>query len=303
MKMSKEFKVGLLAIVAGSTLYIGFNFLKGIDLFSNTSKYYAFYENIDGLAVSNPVRLNGYDVGRVSDINIVQEQNNIVKVEFDIQKRLVVGQSTQAELTTDLLGSKSVVLKMKDGDTPLESGGTIEGTVEQGLMETILDSTDPLKSTIVKVNELLIGFSDSKLKLDSALVNFTKTAQKINRALDQNQRNILKITDDLSELTGILKDEQDGVKPLLANVNTITDSLKVLELSRTVDNLNKTLSSLKSTMDKVNNGAGSMAKFMNDDSLYTNLNHTAEDLDKLLIDFRENPKRYVHFSLFGKKDK
>ncbi len=303
MKMSKEFKVGLLAIVAGSTLYIGFNFLKGIDLFSNTNKYYAFYENIDGLAVSNPVRLNGYDVGRVSDINIVQEQNNIVRVEFDIQKRLVVGQSTQAELTTDLLGSKSVVLKMKDGDAPLESGGTIEGTVEQGLMETILDSTDPLKSTIVKVNELLIGFSDSKLKLDSALVNFTKTAQKINRALDQNQRNILKITDDLSELTGILKDEQDGVKPLLANVNTITDSLKVLELSRTVDNLNKTLSSLKSTMDKVNNGAGSMAKFMNDDSLYTNLNHTAEDLDKLLIDFRENPKRYVHFSLFGKKDK
>ncbi|MDN5216576.1 MlaD family protein [Fulvivirgaceae bacterium BMA12] len=301
--MSKEFKVGLLAIVAGSTLYIGFNFLKGIDLFSNTHKYYAFYENIDGLAVSNPVRLNGYDVGRVSDINIVQEQNNIVKVEFDIQKRLVIGQSTQAELTTDLLGSKSVVLKMKDGDTPLESGGTIQGTVEQGLMETLLDSTDPLKSTIIKVNELLIGFSDSKLKLDSALVNFTKTAQKINRALDQNQRNILKITDDLSELTGILKDEQDGVKPLLANVNTITDSLKVLELSRTVDNLNKTLSSLKSTMDKVNNGAGSMAKFMNDDSLYTNLNHTAEDLDKLLIDFRENPKRYVHFSLFGKKDK
>ena len=301
--MSKEFKVGLLAIVAGSVLYIGFNFLKGIDLFSNTSKYYAFYANIDGLAVSNPVTLNGYDVGRVSDINIIQEQDNIVKVELDIQESLVIGQSTQAELTTDLLGSKSVVLKMKNGDTPLESGGTIEGTVEQGLMETILDSTDPLKSTIIKVNELLIGFSDSKLKLDSALVNFTQTAKKINYALDQNQRNILKITNDLSELTGILKDEQDGVKPLLANINTITDSLKVLELSETVNNLNKTLSSLKSTMDKVNNGAGSMAKFMNDDSLYTNLNHTAEDLDKLLIDFRENPKRYVHFSLFGKKDK
>lgn len=303
MKISKEFKVGLLAVVAGSILYIGFNFLKGIDLFSSASKYYAYYNNIDGLAISNPVTFNGVNVGRVSDINIIQDQNNIVRVELEIQERLVLGESTQAELSTDLLGSKSVVLKVKTDDKPLEAGGTIEGVIEQGIMETLLDSTDPLKSTIVNVNEVLKGFSDSKIKLDSVLVNFAKTSQKVNSMIDQNRRNILKITDDLSELTGILTDEQDGLKPLLANVNTITDSLKVLELSHTLDNLNKTLNSLESTIDKMSNGDGTLARFMNDDSLYVNLNHTAEDLDKLLVDLRENPKRYVNFSLFGRKDK
>lgn len=289
--------------MAGSILYIGFNFLKGIDLFSSTNKYYAYYNNIDGLAISNPVTFNGVNVGRVSDINIIQDQNNIVRVELEIQERLVLGESTQAELSTDLLGSKSVVLKVKTEDKPLEAGGTIKGVIEQGIMETLLDSTDPLKSTIVNVNEVLTGFSDSKIKLDSVLVNFTRTSQKVNGMIDQNRRNILKITDDLSELTGILTDEQDGLKPLLANVNTITDSLKVLELSHTLDNLNKTLHSLESTIDKMSNGDGTLARFMNDDSLYVNLNHTAEDLDKLLVDLRENPKRYVNFSLFGRKDK
>lgn len=292
-----------MAVVAGTILYVGFNFLKGIDLFSNTNKYYAFYSNIDGLAVSNPVTFNGVNVGRVSEINIIQEQNNIVKVELEIQERLAIGEATQAELTTDLLGSKSVVLKVKTNDTPLEPGGTIEGVIEQGLMETFLDSTDPLKSTIKNVNEVFRGFSNSRIKLDSMLVNLSKTSQKVNGLLDQNKRNILKITDDLSELTGILRDERDGLKPLLANVNTITDSLKVLELSHTIYNLNKTLNALKSTADKISNGEGSMAKFINDDSLYNNLNHAAEDLDKLLVDLRENPKRYVNFSLFGRKDK
>ena len=303
MKISREFKVGLLAVVAGSILYIGFNFLKGIDLFSNTNKYYAYYSNIDGLAVSNPVTFNGVTVGRVSDINIIQQQNNIVEVELEIQQKLIIGESTQAELTTDLLGSKSVVLKVKTNDVPLEAGGTVEGVIEQGLMETILDSTDPLKSTMVNVNEVLRGFSDSKIKLDSVLISFTRTSQKVNGILDQNRRNILKITSDLSDLTEILIDEQDGLKPLLANVNTITDSLKVLELSRTVDSLNKTLNALESTIGKMSNGDGSMAKFINDDSLYTNLNHTAESLDQLLVDLKENPKRYVNFSLFGRKDK
>ena len=301
--MSKEFKVGLLAVVAGSILYIGFNFLKGIDLFSNTNKYYAYYSNIDGLAVSNPVTFNGVNVGRVSDINIIQQQNNIVEVELDIQERLVIGASTKAELTTDLLGSKSVVLKVETDDAPLEPGGTVEGIIEQGLMETILGSTDPLKSTIANVNEVLKGFSNSRIKLDSMLTNLSETSQNVNDIIGDNRRNLLKITNDLAELTAILNDEQDGLKPLLANVNTITDSLKVLELSRTVDNLNKTINTLNGTIDKISNGDGSLAKLINDDSLYNNLNHTAEDLDKLLVDLRENPKRYVNFSVFGKKDK
>lgn len=303
MKISREFKVGLLAIISGTILYIGFNFLKGIDLFSSTKKYYAYYDNIGGLTISNPVTLNGFTIGRVSDISIIQEQKNKVQVEFDIQEDIIIGKSSKAELTTDLLGSKSVVLKMKEGDVPLAAEGTIEGVVEQGLLATIKDTTDPLKATMLNINQLISGFKDTKIYLDSLLISFNGTTNRLNTVIAGNQRNLEKITSDLVDLTSMLKDEQDGVAPLLAGFNNFADSLGALELTKTIDNLNNTLSALESTLNNVNKGSGSMAKLMNDDSLYQNLNNTARDLDLLLIDFRENPKRYVNFSVFGRKDK
>jgi len=303
VKITKEFKVGLLTVVSGAILYIGFNFLKGIDLFSNSNKYYAYYSNIDGLTVSNPVTLNGFAIGRVSDISIIQERNNMVEVEFDIKEYIKIGKSSKAELVTDILGSKSVVLHTIEEEELIPPGGTIEGIIEQSIFETILDTADPIKSTILKLNSLLNGFSGTKIKLDSLLVSFKKTADGINKNIDLNQNKLQKIIENLMQLTEDLGDEEHGIKPLVGNFKTFSDSLKVLELSKTVNNLNKTLVSLDETLKKVNSGDGSMAKFINNDSLYTNLNNTAADLDKLLIDLKENPNRYVHFSLFGRKDK
>ncbi len=301
--MSREFKVGLLAIVSGTILYIGFNFLKGIDLFSTTNKYYAYYDNIDGLSVSNPVTLNGFTIGRVSEIEIVQEKSNQVKVEFGINANIFIGKSSSAMLTTDLLGSKSVVLEVVDGDERLEDGGVLKGSLDQGIMGSLLESTDPFKAAGIKVNRLLDGFEGTRIKLDSALVSVGNLSNNFSGLVKDNKRSLKKSIDDLSETLAALNDEQDGIKPALAGFNTFADSLQAIKLNELVGNLNTTLSTLQSTLKKVSEGDGSMAKLMNNDSLYQNLNNTARDLDLLLIDFKENPKRYVNFSVFGRKDK
>ncbi len=301
--MSREFKVGLLAIISGTILYVGFNFLKGIDLFSTTNKYYAYYDNIDGLTVSNPVTLNGFTIGRVSEIEIVQDKANQVKVEFAINQDIVVGKSTSAMLTTDLLGSKSVVLEVVEGDQQLEDGGIIKGSLDQGIMGSLLESTDPFKAAGIKVNRLLDGFEGTRRKLDSALVSIGNLSNNFSGLVKNNERKLEKSLEDVSKTLAALSDEQDGIKPALASFNTFADSLQALKLNTMVDNLNTTLTNLQSTLKKVSEGDGSMAKLMNNDSLYTNLNNTARDLDLLLIDFRENPKRYVNFSVFGRKDK
>lgn len=303
VKLSKEFKVGLLAVVAGTIMYLGFNFLKGSDVFSNTNQYYAYYNDVNNLTVSNSVTLNGFAVGRVSNVKIIQGAKNRVLVEFDIDDDIVIGKNTEAELTSDLFGKVTIVLNQGNIKVPLQDGDTIQGAHQIGITETLKNTTDPLKVTMLKVNNLLEGFDGTKQKLNILLDKFSLATDNANATVGENRINLVRITKNISDLTLALKDEKEGLSPLLTSANMIADSIKVLEFSKTLDNLNKTMTSLTSTIDKMNKGDGTLAKLLNDDSLYNNLNHTAESLDKLLIDFKAHPKRYVHFSLIGKKDK
>lgn len=303
MKLSKEFKVGLFAIIAGTIMYLGFNFLKGSDVFSNTNQYYAYYDDVNNLTVSNSVTLNGFAVGRVSDVKIIQGVKNRVLVEFDINGDIVIGKNTQAQLAADLFGKVTIILKQGNINIPLHDGDTIRGSHQLGITETLKNTTDPLKVTMLKVNNLLEGFDGTKEKLNDLLDELKVTTANANATVGENRMNLVRITKNISDLTLALKDEKKGLDPLLASANMIADSIKVLEFGKTLDNLNKTMASLTGTIDKMNKGDGTLAKFLNDDSMYKNLNHTAESLDKLLIDFKEHPKRYVHFSLIGKKEK
>ncbi len=303
MKLSKEFKVGLMTVIAGAIMYLGFNFLKGSDVFSNTNQYYAYYDDVNNLTVSNSVTLNGFAVGRVSNVKIIQGEKNRVLVEFDINGDIVIGKNTQAQLAADLFGKVTIVLKQGNINTPLQDGDTISGTHQLGLTETLKNTTDPLKVTMLKVNNLLEGFDGTKQKLNELLDELKVTTARANATVGENRTNLVRITKNISDLTLALKDEKEGLRPLLTSANMIADSIKVLEFGKTLDNLNKTMTSLTGTIDKMNKGDGTLAKLLNDDAMYKNLNHTAESLDKLLIDFKAHPKRYVHFSLIGKKDK
>ncbi len=305
MKISKEFKVGLLAIVSLVVLYFGFNFLKGIDLFEDTSQYYALYNNIDGLTISNPVIINGLSVGRVSATEILQEKGNLVAVEISIHSNLNINKGSEARLiNTDFLGSKAIELTLNDTNTEYYvDGDTLISGVEGGITELFKQSGDDIGVTLSRINSILESFQGNSEKINATLVNIEGITGSLNRNMPVMQRKLISLLDSLNKNSQELSETMASLKPVLANVGQITDSLKTLELSKTLDKTQTTLDNLNANLESLKAGEGTMGKLLHDDSLYIYLSNTARDLDKLLVDLEANPGRYVQFSVFGKKDK
>ena len=301
MKISKEVKVALLAIVAAVVLYFGIEFLKGIDFFNPANTYYAIYSNVEGLAESNMITLSGYPVGRVSGIRVMQERKNNILVTFELNEDIKVGADAKAILrSSDLLGNKVIELEPGNVSVPMQVGDTLRGILAQDitseLKATALPVVDSVKSAISVINATLIGFEGTKIKLDSILTG-------VGLLVESNRRDISQIMGNLNKLSTTLTDEQNGVSPLLAKISVLADSLNDLGLKQTVSQADATLKSLQATVEKLRQDEGTLGKLMNNDSVYNNLNKTLVDLDNLFLDLQENPRRYVHFSLFGGKDK
>ena len=189
--MSKEFKVGLIALVSGVMLYYGFNFLKGIDFFSPTNKYFAIYDNVDGLVEGNPVIINGYSVGRVTDISLMKNQDRIL-VKFDINENIQLNDSSVALLTsTDFLGTKGIVLTIGSSQNVIEAGDTLISYRDRGL-EEILENATPvannLNVTITRVNEILVGLKGSGEKINTTLDDLHRTFLNVNRIMESNEK-------------------------------------------------------------------------------------------------------------------
>jgi len=309
VKISKEFKVGLLAIVSITILYFGFNFLKGIDLFKDTNGYYALYENIDGLTISNPVIINGLSVGRVSYIQILQQKGNLVAVEMNIDSKIVLSNGTVARLiNTDFLGSKAIELILSDSvDYYYEDGDTLRSAVDEGITEFLKESAGPvadnLGTTIGRLNAILENFQGNSEKINATLANLDGITRNLNRKMPTMQDSLIVLLSNLNNNSRELSEVLTGLKPVLANTAQITDSLKTVDFGKTMDKTQLMLDNLNSNLEKMKAGEGTMGKLMHDDSLYVYLSHTARDLDKLLVDLQENPGKYVQFSVFGKKDK
>lgn len=302
MALSKEVKVGLLALVAGVILYIGFSFLKGVDFFSPTKRYYVVYSNIDGLTISNPVTLNGFTVGRVNNIKIIPERNYLIVVELDINDELQIGDSTLAVLAnTDFLGGKSIDLHLGRNSKVYQNGDTLKGFKEKALTDVLGEKAMPilsnLDSTVIKLNHLFGDEMGTSVK--NTMHNFEISSHNLKLAIAENRSNISNITSNLSSLTGSLKETEKSVRPLIAKMNMLADSLNDLELKATVAKLNATMTNLNSITEKINKGDGSLGALVNDKALYNDLDKSVKDLDALLLDLKQNPKKYVHFSLIG----
>lgn len=309
MKISKEFKVGLLGIVSITILYFGFNFLKGIDLFKKTNNYYALYDNIDGLTISNPVVINGLSVGRVSNIEILQQKGNLVAVEVSVDSKIILSSGTVARLVNlDFLGSKAIELILGDlNDMVHDDRDTLESDVDAGIAEFLKESAGPVAdnigTTITRINAVLESFQGNSEKINATLESIQGIAESLDRKLPIMQDKLIYLLDSLNKNSQELSKVLIGLQPVLANAAQITDSLKTLELSKTLDKTQLMLDNLNANLESLKEGNGTMGKLIHDDSLYIYLNHTARDLDKLLVDFQANPGRYVQFSMFGKKDK
>jgi phospholipid/cholesterol/gamma-HCH transport system substrate-binding protein len=306
VKITKEVKVGLLALVSGVVLYAGFNFLKGVDFFSPVKRYYVIYKNIDGLSTSNPVLLNGLTVGRVNSIQLLTKRNFQIMVAIDVDDALELGDSTIAVLSnSDLLGGKSIVLKIGRNSKIFENGDTLKGITDKNLTQELAEKAMPiltnLDSTVVKLNRVFgdeMGNSVQKI-----LHNFELASHDLKILMASNKSNIQTITNNFSDLSASLVQTEKSLKPLLANLNKFADTLNDLELKQTISNANIAMKNLHEITDKINKGQGSIGALVNDKAVYDNLNQSMKDLDALLVDVKKSPKRYVHFSVFGKSGK
>lgn len=300
--MSKEFKVGLIALVSGILLYYGFNYLKGIDFFSPTNKYYAVYDNVDGLNKSNPVIINGLQVGRVSSIRLMQKHDNLILVELDIDENITLGDSTVASLSnTDFLGSKGIVLTIGPLTNPLEPGDTVISYIDRGINE-ILEQATPvannLNTTILRINEILIGLKGSGEKINEAIGEVQKTTVSVNRIIAENQAEIAQITSRTALLIQKLNTKLDQFDPIIAKTNGVLDSLNNLEINAVLLSVKSTVDNLNETVTQFKNQDGTIGKLINNDSVYNALNQTLYDLDKLIIHIDRYPKHF--FGPLGK---
>lgn len=315
MKLSKEVKVGLLAVIAGVILYFGFNFLKGSEILSDENEYYAVYDNVGGLTVSNAVMLNGLSVGRVKDIRILQERNNQLLVTLSVGNDLKLPNTTVAALADGgLLGGKTINLLVTPGGATLSDKDTLRTVSEKGLQALIQERALPvLKSadSLMTTMRAVVGRFDSTAYVvnrmlrtaDLTLNTVGGTVRTVDATVQENRANLAEIIDNANRLSTSLVETEKELKPLLGKANSVMDSLRVVSLSQAVNRANATLASLQGTLADVQAGKGSAGKLLKDEAFYRNVNSTMQSLDRLLADLRQNPKRYVHFSLFGRKDK
>ncbi len=308
MNISKEAKVGLMAIVAMVALYFGFHILKGSDVFSRTYKYYVVYDNIDGLTASNPVLLNGLNVGRVQAIKLLQERQNKLLVTLDVQKDVALPVGTVANLADGgLLGGKVIHLVVGKSGNLLVDQDTLSGMKEAGISALLQEKALPLvthaDSLVKNLDIVASGFKETGLILNQVLKNYDQAGTDVQGLLKDNRKNLLAITTNLNKLSASLVETEKELKPLLAKTGTLADSLNALRLGETVQGANKTIAELRQILASVESGKGTAGKLIKDETLYNNLNRTIVSLNKLMTNLREEPKRYVHISVFGKKDK
>lgn len=300
--MSKEFKVGLLALVSGALLYYGFNFLKGVDFFSNSNKYFAIYDNIDGLQVSNPVIVNGFTVGRVSNITIMQNRGNRVLVELDVKDEVALGDSTKALLyNVDFLGSKGIQLDIKQVGGFLQDGDTLISEQEGGISDIAETQINNLSVTISRINDILLGMQGSGEEIKESIIAFRGTLTRINAAIDQNENKLSATVDSFTKLSADLGRLGGQIGTFLDNANSSLDKVNKLELEETLERFQELAVTLNETLKKLGEGNGTINRLMTEDTLYTNLNQMIVDMDSLLNHMNQYPKHF--FAPLGKKNK
>jgi phospholipid/cholesterol/gamma-HCH transport system substrate-binding protein len=294
--LSKEFKIGLLAIVAGAILYYGFNFLKGIDFFSRTNPYYIVYDYVDGLNKSNPVVINGLTVGKVSNIKLLQKPRNKVLVEITIESDIQLGDSTVAELTSDFLGGKSIVLKVGSLENVLEPRDTLNAFVDRGIAE-YLDNVQPitnnLEITISRINEILLGLQGSGEKINNTIGELEITVRQVNEIMRMNKSELARTLQASRVLIENVNNKVQQLDPIINKSNTVLDSLANLQINETLVSVNVLLAQMTELLKEIDNGQGTLGKLANNDSLYNNLNQLLIDLDKTVIHFNQYPKDFL----------
>ena len=299
MKFTKEIKIALVAIFALVVLFFGMQFLKGLSILSSNNSYFVAFADATGLSTSSPVYANGYRVGVVKALNYnyAPDGNIIATLELDQQMRVPAG--SKAELASDLLGNIKINLVLADDPLHmLAVGDTIPGAAEVGVMSKIGGMLPAIEKMVPKLDSIMSSLN--MLLADPALRNTLHNVEGMTANLDATSRELRTLSASLnSEVPGMLQ-KTNG---MLDNTQQLTANLSTIDVADMMAKVDRTLKNVEEMTQRLNNAEGTLGLLMRDKSLYQNLTRTAADADSLMIDLKQHPKRYVHFSIFGKKDK
>ena len=297
-KYNKEIQIAVVAILGVVVLYYGMNFLKGLTI-STESNYYVKFNDISGLSNSCPVYANGYKVGVVENIIYDFDNPGNILAVLEIKDEMRVPKGTTADIVSDFLGNIKLELKLGDRAVGfLEPEDTIDGGQDKGALSKAAEMIPQVQALLPKLDSILV--SVNALLADPAIANSLHNIDQITGSLTSTSRELNRLTVSLNQQMPQMLENADG---MLANANNFSRQLSEIDLAATMQKVDNTLRNVEQMTAKLNSNDGTLGLLMRDPELYNNLNATMIHADSLMIDLRQHPKRYVHFSVFGKKDK
>ena len=295
--LTKEVRIAFVGIVAVVLLFVGMEFLKGLSVFSNNNDYYITFKNISGLSASNPIYADGYQVGVVKGISYNYETNDDIVVCFSVDKNLRIPKGTSAEIVSDLRGNvKMNLLLASNPRERVNPGDTIIGAINSGNLGRLAAMIPDVEKLLPKLDSILMSLNS--ILADPSLRNTLHNVEDVSGNLKMTSVELNGLMTSLNQNVPSILNRTNNV---LANAERISANMAELDLAKTMLEVDQTIASIKLLTDRLNNSNGTLGLLMNDPQLYNNMNSTMKSADSLLTNLRENPKRYVHFSVFGKK--
>lgn len=312
MKISNEVKTGILGVIAIVVFVLGYNFLRGTGIFSNKKVIRARFDNVQGLVNASNVQLSGVNVGLVNEIEFNPKNANEILVSFTVNKEIQIPKNTKAIIFADgLMGGKAIRLELGNDSKAYDEADILNGEMEYGMLDGVKPIVNDLKKTIASLDTVVGSIknvldAETQKNIQSAVANVSSSmadVQKLAKELGAQKGKITSIMNSLGNFSTNLNKNNASINNIVSNADKTTKKLSEMELQQTVNKLESTLNDLQQTIQKINSGTGSMALLMNDDKLYKNLKNTMETVNNLIYDISARPKRYINFSVFGKKDK
>lgn len=312
MKISNETKVGILTIAALTVLILGFNFLKGKDLFKKSRKIHAVFNNLGGLSRSNEVKINGYVIGTVYSLNKKDANLDEIVATINLTEEVNIPKDSKAIITSPLVGSWYINIEKGESSEFLKPGDTLKSKLDVGILDDVKAQLTPtltkVRNTLDTLNTVLgsvngVLNSEAKNNLQQTLANLNRASNALNGLLDNQSGSLAKTLNNAEAISQSLKNNTEEITATIGNAKKATEKFAALDIQPTLDSLNSMISNLKAIASKLNSNEGTLGALMNDRTLYKKITDAILSAEILMDDMRAHPKRYVNFSIFGRKDK
>lgn len=315
MKISREVQIGVFGIVTLSLFVIGVNFIKGKDIFHKHRVFYAVYNSTSGIQDAAPVSINGFNIGKVTDINFLNPNSGKILLELTVYNSVFIPSNSIARIfSLDLLGTKNVEIVLGDSKTPALNGDTLIGGTQMSLTDEVNRQVAPIKEkaenllssldTMVTVLHAVFNpetrkaINASFLSIRTTLSNLESTTYNLDTLVYGQRKRLERIMFNIESITENFRENEQNISNILSNFSLVSDTLARANIAGTLINVNSVLTQVASITKKIDQGDGSMGLLINDQKLYDNLNKSAAQLNALIVDMKANPYRYVNFSVF-----